>query len=69
MISASVIGDHQTCSIPNRSINDNINIIRDIILYNNLSGSELYLVSVDLSKAFDRLSHKYLFKLSYFKIN
>jgi hypothetical protein len=28
-----------------------------------LSGSELYLVSVDESKAFDRLSPKYLFKL------
>ena len=63
VVSASVIGDHQTCSIPNRSINDNINIIRDIIFENNLSGSELYLVSVDESKAFDRLSPKYLFKL------
>jgi hypothetical protein len=61
VVSASVIGDHQTCSIPNRRINDNINLIRDIIFENNLNGSELYLVSVDQSKAFDRLSHKYLF--------
>ena len=63
IVSNLVIGDHQTCSIKGRRINDNINLIRDVIFESNNTGSELFLLSVDQSKAFDRISHKYLFKL------
>jgi exonuclease III len=63
LISGNIIGDHQTCSIPNRRINDNLTLIRDIIHENNINNSELYILSVDQSKAFDRISHKYLFRL------
>ena len=63
LIGESVIGDHQTCSIRGRRIDDNINLIRDIIHESNNSENELYILSVDQSKAFDRMSHKYLFKL------
>ena len=37
--------------------------MRDVIEHANLYEKELYIVSVDQSKAFDRISHKYIFKL------
>ena len=63
LIADKVIKDHQTCSIRGRRINDNINLIRDVIFECENNGSELFVLSVDQSKAFDRISHKYLFKL------
>ena len=63
IIADKVIKDHQTCSIRGRRINDNINLIRDVIFECENNGSELFILSVDQSKAFDRISHKYLFKL------
>ena len=63
LVADTVIKDHQTCSIRGRRINDNINLIRDVIFECENNGSELFILSVDQSKAFDRISHKYLFKL------
>ena len=63
LVADKVIKDHQTCSIRGRRINDNINLIRDVIFECENNGSELFILSVDQSKAFDRISHKYLFKL------
>jgi len=63
IIADKIIGDHQTCSIKGRRIMDNLNLIRDVISESDYTGFELFILSVDQSKAFDRISHKYLFKL------
>ena len=55
--------EYQTCSIPDRKINDSLNLIRDIIFDSNIKGKELYLVSADQKKAFDSISHEYIFNL------
>ena len=55
--------DTQTCSVKGRRINDSINIIKDIIEDAVLNEIETFLVSVDQKKAFDSMSHRYLFFL------
>ena len=55
--------DYQTCSVNGRRINDCINVIKDVIYDANLTNNELYLVSIDQRKAFDSMSHNYLFAL------
>ena len=62
-ISMDVIGEWQTCAIKGRKINDNVNLIRDLIEDANIRNRELYLIGIDQSKAFDRVSHGYLFAL------
>ena len=60
-----VIGDivhpDQTCSIPGRSIQDNIHLIRNLIEYANSKQISAAIISLDQAKAFDRVSHSYLF--------
>lgn len=63
IISSSIIGDHQTCSVKNRRIHDNIILLRDMIFDANDYNKEIYIVSIDQSKAFDRVNHNYLFNL------
>jgi hypothetical protein len=54
----------QTCSIKNRRMDDSVNLLRDIIQNSKLGKNEgVLLVSVDQRKAFDSISHKYLFSL------
>jgi len=55
--------DYQTCSVNGRRINDGLNLIKDMIYDANLSKNELYLVSIDQKKAFDSISHNYMFAL------
>ncbi|KAJ8000408.1 hypothetical protein DPEC_G00204510 [Dallia pectoralis] len=55
-----VIAADQTCSIPERSINDNLLLVRDVILHSQERGSPLGLLSLDQEKAFDRVSHGFL---------
>lgn len=62
-VSFKIIGEHQTCSILGRKINDNINLLRDIIEDANVRKRILYLISVDQRKAFDSISHNYLYRL------
>ena len=63
----AVIGDivhsDQTCSIPGRSILDNVHLIRNLIEYTNDKNNGATIISLDQSKAFDRVSHEYLFKV------
>jgi hypothetical protein len=62
-ISPYLFLDYQTCSVFGRRINDCLNIIRDVIYDANLKGDELYIVSIDQRKAFDSMSHRYLYAL------
>jgi len=55
--------DYQTCSVYGRRINDCLNVIRDVIYDANVKDKELYLVSIDQRKAFDSMSHNYLYAL------
>jgi len=60
---STLINIDQTCAIPGRSIQDNIHLIRNIIDYCNKKQLGCILLNLDQSKAFDRVSHDYLFKI------
>ena len=53
----------QTCSVPGRTIQDNVHLIRNLIEYVNDKNMPAAIISLDQSKAFDRVSHEYLFKV------
>ena len=56
-----LIHPDQTACIPGRTINDNISLIRDAIHFAKESNIPLAIISLDQLKAFDRVSHNYLF--------
>ena len=58
-----IVHPDQTCSIPGRSILDNVHLIRNLIEYTDDKNSGAAIISLDQSKAFDRVSHDYLFKV------
>jgi exonuclease III len=53
----------QTCSIPGRSITDNLHLVRNIADYCNAKNIPAAVVSFDQEKAFDRVSHDYLIQI------
>ena len=57
-----IIHPDQSCGVPNRSIIDNCHLIRDIIDYSNIKNINGILLSLDQEKAFDKISHQYLFE-------
>ena len=59
----SIILEDQTYCIPGRTIYDNVILIRDIIHYANSSDVPLALINLDQKKAFDNVSHEYLFHI------
>ena len=61
-VMGSIIHHDQSCSVPNRHIHDNINLLRDSIYYANTSNTPLAIVALDQEKAFDRVHHSYLQK-------
>ena len=56
----------QTCAIPGRSIQDNLNLFRDVVDFANEHDVEAAIVSYDQAKAFDRVSHEQASKQVYF---
>ena len=62
-INHKIISDNQTCSINGRRMNDNIVLLRDLIFDCKLRKRDLNIISVDQKKAFDSVSHGYLFKI------
>jgi exonuclease III len=57
-----VINLDQTCGVPGRTISDNLHLIRNVIDYVNQKDMECILLSLDQTKAFDRVSHEFMFK-------
>ena len=57
-----IVHTDQTASIKGRTINDNTRLLHDVITYANVNNIPLALISVDQLKAFDRVSHDFLFK-------
>ncbi len=62
-ISHRLISSSQTCSIFGRRMNDNLSLTRDLIDDAKTRKRSLNILSADQRKAFDSISHNYLFKL------
>lgn len=60
---AEVIDPDQTCAIPGRKISDTLCLVRDAISYIQDRQVESVLVSLDQEKAYDRVSHAFMFKV------
>ena len=58
----NIVNIDQTCAVPGRSILDNVHLLRNIIDYVEQKDLPCALISLDQSKAFDRVSHQFLFK-------
>lgn len=56
-----IVSSDQTASLKGRTINDNTRLLNDVISYANEKSINLALISVDQMKAFDRVSHAFLF--------
>jgi len=63
LIIAECVHSDQTCSIPGRSIHDNLHLVRNVIDYCNDKKIPGAIISYDQAKAFDRVSHDYLFRV------
>ena len=59
----SIIHQDQTCTIPGRSIYDNLSLTRDIISYTKMKEIPGYMITIDQEKAFDRVDRNLLFKI------
>jgi hypothetical protein len=60
-VMTTIIHPDQTYCTPSRSIHNNLHLIRDVIWYSNKYACPLGIISVDQEKAFDHVSHDYLF--------
>ena len=58
----TIVNVDKTCGVPERSIVDNLHLIRNVITYVNDKDLQCALVTLDQAKAFDRVSHTFLFK-------
>ena len=62
LVLPSIVHESQT-AVYGRRIDDNIHLVRDIIDYANEKNEEAALLFLDQEKAFDRVSHEFLFKV------
>ena len=62
-VMSKIVNMDQTASVPGRSILDNIHLIRSVVEYCNLKENHLIVLSLDQMKAFDRVSHEYMFQV------
>ena len=58
-----IISVDQTCSIPGRTIFDNVHLMRDIFEFSEHKQIECAVLSLDKVKAFDRVSHHYMYRV------
>lgn len=63
LVLEQIISPEQSCSVPGRDIAENIASIRDVIDYSEQEHLPAYIIKLDAQKAFDRVSHEYLFNL------
>ncbi|CAM2102669.1 unnamed protein product [Caretta caretta] len=59
-VMADVIHPDQTYTVPDRSIFDNLFLVRDLLELGRRDGLSFALLSLDQEKAFDRVDHGYL---------
>ncbi|XP_056298028.1 uncharacterized protein LOC130211313 [Pseudoliparis swirei] len=58
-----LIHPDQACAVPGRKITDSLVLIRDTICYARDRNIRLVVLNLDFEKAFDRVSHQYLFEV------
>ena len=58
----NIISIEQNCSVPQRTIFNNLFLIRDLIKYKTEKNDNFYLVQIDQEKAFDKIDRPFLFK-------
>lgn len=63
MFLEGLIHPDQACAIPGRKITDSLVLIRDTICYARDRNIRLVVLNLDFEKAFDRVSHQYLFQV------
>ncbi|KAK3514516.1 hypothetical protein QTP70_018717, partial [Hemibagrus guttatus] len=59
----TIVHNNQSYCIPNRTIMDNLFLVRDVIDLCRLNSCDLGFLSLDQEKAFDRVDHDYLFQV------
>ena len=59
----TIVNEQQTCSVPGRSIHNNLVLIRDIIDYSVIKKNPCALLAVDQYKAFDTVNWSFLMKV------
>ena len=62
LVISDLIGPEQTYAMKGRSIQDNLHLIREV-LEGIEDGTEAELISLDQSKTFDRVDHRFLVTL------
>ena len=60
---ADIINASQTAGIKNRSINNNLWLLRDMIQHDNENKNATVMISLDQYKAFDMVNHSLMFKV------
>ena len=55
-----ILQGDQTCTVPTRSIYDNLHLIREIISHTHSRATGTYLESMDIKNAFDSVNHEFL---------
>lgn len=63
MVLDELIHLDQACAVPGRKITDSLVLIRDTICYARDRNIGLVVLNFDFEKAFDRVSHQYLFQV------
>ncbi|KAK2897108.1 hypothetical protein Q8A73_013488 [Channa argus] len=58
-----LVNPDQTYCVPDRTIMDNVFLMRDLIDLCSISNVKLEIISLDQEKAFDRVDHSYLFSV------
>ena len=63
LVLEDLIHPDQACAVPGRQITDNLLLIRDTICFARDRNIPLVVLNLDFEKAFDRVSHQYLFQV------
>ena len=61
-IMPEIISLEQNCSVPQRTIFNNLFLIRDLIKYTTEKNNKFYLLQIDQEKAFDKIDRRFPFK-------
>ena len=56
-----IISEEQNYSVPNRTVFNNLFLVRDIIKYTQEKSNHFYLLQIDQEKAFDKIDRTFLF--------